>query len=122
MVKPLNYICTLKLLKPCGSISREFDLIKILFKSGCSTTTHDHTQVRITGRNHKTRIDCSSPLILGSGLASSDFQHFVALKDVIRGKSFGNDDKVLEEVKKWLRVKYSDWYMAIEVDGDHVEK
>jgi hypothetical protein len=43
-------------------------------------------------------------------------------KDVIRGKRFGNDDKVHEEVKKLLPVQYSDWYRAIEVDGDHVEK
>lgn len=80
MVKPLTYICTLKLLKPRGSISGKFDLTKMLLKSGLNTKTHDNTQVGITGSNHKTRIDCSSPRILGSGLTSSDFQHFGALK------------------------------------------
>jgi hypothetical protein len=29
---------------------------------------------------------------------------------------------VLEEVKEWLPVQYSDWYRVTEVDGDHVEK
>jgi len=43
-------------------------------------------------------------------------------KNVISGKHFGNDDKVLEELKKCLPVQYSDGYRAIEVDGDHVEK
>jgi len=46
----------------------------------------------------------------------------VPSKDVISGKHFGNDDKFLEELKKWLPVKYSDGFRAIEVDGDHVEK
>jgi transposase len=43
-------------------------------------------------------------------LAPSDFHLFEALKDAIRGKRFGSDDEVIEEVKKWLRVKDSDWY------------
>jgi hypothetical protein len=42
-------------------------------------------------------------------------------KDVIGEKLFGNYDKFLEEVKKWLPVQYSDWYRATEVDGFHVE-
>jgi hypothetical protein len=33
----------------------------------------------------------------------------VLSKDVILGKLFGNNDKVLEEVMKWLPVQYSDW-------------
>jgi hypothetical protein len=34
-------------------------------------------------------------------LAPSDFHLFGALKDAIRGKRFGSDDEVIEEVKKW---------------------
>jgi histone-lysine N-methyltransferase SETMAR len=43
-------------------------------------------------------------------LAPSDFHLFGALKDAIRKKRFGSDDKVTAEVKKWLRVQDSDWY------------
>jgi histone-lysine N-methyltransferase SETMAR len=43
-------------------------------------------------------------------LAPSDFHLFEALKDAIRGKRFGSDDKVTEEEKKWLRVQDSDWH------------
>jgi hypothetical protein len=45
-------------------------------KSSFNMTTHDH-----------------SP-----DLAPSDFHLFGALKDAIRGKRFGSDDKVIEEV------------------------
>jgi histone-lysine N-methyltransferase SETMAR len=36
--------------------------------------------------------------------APSDFHLFGALKDAIRGKSFGSDDKVIERAQKWLQV------------------
>jgi hypothetical protein len=39
----------------------------------------------------------------------------VPSKDVIGGKPFGNDDKVLEEVNKWLPVQYSDWKLTEKV-------
>ncbi|GFG38062.1 hypothetical protein Cfor_10642 [Coptotermes formosanus] len=67
-------------------------------------------------------------------LVPPDVHHFGALKDAICGKSFGNDDKVIEDVKMWLQVQKSNWYntgtddhlswwhKAVEVDGDHVEK
>jgi hypothetical protein len=42
-------------------------------------------------------------------------------KDVIGEKRFGNHDKFLQEVKKWVPVQYSYWYRAAEVDGVHVE-
>jgi len=31
-------------------------------------------------------------------------------KDVVRGKMFGSDDNVIEEVGKWMRVQNSKWY------------
>jgi histone-lysine N-methyltransferase SETMAR len=43
-------------------------------------------------------------------LAPSGFHLFGALKDAIRRKRFGSDDKVIEEEKKWLRVQDSDWH------------
>jgi hypothetical protein len=51
-------------------------------------------------------------------------------KDIIRGKMFGSDDNVTEEVGKWMRVQNSKWYKrgkealisrwckAVGVDGD----
>jgi histone-lysine N-methyltransferase SETMAR len=43
-------------------------------------------------------------------LLASDFNLFGALKNTIRGKRFGNDEDVIDEVKKWLRVQSSNWY------------
>jgi hypothetical protein len=66
--------------------------------------------------------------------APSDFHVFGAHKDAIRGKRFGSDDEVTEEVKKWLRVQYTDWYKTgiqavvsrwrktVEVDGHYGEE
>ncbi|GFG32641.1 hypothetical protein Cfor_04746, partial [Coptotermes formosanus] len=62
------------------------------------------------------------------------FHLSVALKDAIRGKRFGSDEEVIGEVKKWLRVKNSNWYKkgidarvsrwrkALKVYGHYVEK
>jgi hypothetical protein len=66
--------------------------------------------------------------------APSDFRLFETIKDAIRGKMCGSDDKVIEKVKKWLGVQDSDYYKtgihalvsswrkAIEVSGDYVKK
>ena len=43
-------------------------------------------------------------------LTSSDFQLLGALKDALYGKGFGSDDKVIEEVMKWLQVQNSNWH------------
>jgi hypothetical protein len=67
-------------------------------------------------------------------LAPSDFHLFGAPKDAIRGKRFGSDDEVVEEVAanaEFRLVRYktvgihalvSRWRKAVEVDGDYVEK
>jgi hypothetical protein len=73
----------------------------------------------------------SDGLFFPADLAHSDFHLFGALKkDVIRGKMFGSDDNVIEEVGKWLRVQNLKWYKrgtetlvsrcckTVEVDGD----
>jgi hypothetical protein len=56
-------------------------------------------------------------------LPSSGFHLFGALKNAIRGRGFGNDDKVIEEVKEWLLIRCSCFLLAqgFEVDGDYVE-
>lgn len=43
-------------------------------------------------------------------LGRSDFHLFGALKDIIRGKRFGSNDGVTEEVKKRLRIQNSNGY------------
>jgi hypothetical protein len=45
MIKPLNKICTFKLLKVCRRVSGNFGLTKKLLKYSFNTTKHDHTQV-----------------------------------------------------------------------------
>ena len=52
--QPLTQICTFKLLIRCRSISREFDLTKILMNSSFSMTTYHHThKFGNAGTNHK---------------------------------------------------------------------
>jgi len=66
------------------------------------------------------------------GLASSDFYHFGALRVSIRGKRFGSDEEITEEVpastkfklikKKSLDALVSRWCEAAEFDEGYVEK
>ena len=95
MVKPLTYICTLKILKPCGNISKDFDLTKSFFlKSGFNSTLRDHTQFRNAGSNHKT-----DGLFVPEHLPQTS-STLVPPQNVVSRKHFGNDDKALEELKK----------------------
>jgi hypothetical protein len=66
-------------------------------------------------------------------LAPSEFHLFGDHKDAIRGKRFGSEDEVIEEVAAsagFRLVQYkterhalvSRWRKAVEVDGDYVEK
>jgi hypothetical protein len=36
-----------------------------------------------------------------------------SLEDAFRGKRFGSDDEVVEEVKEWLRTQDSDWHAPV---------
>ena len=86
------------------------------------------------GSNHKPHKGCSSPPTIKQELDHSDSHLFGALEGAVRGKRFGSDDEVTEEVNKWLRVQNSNWYKqaidavtsrwreAVEVDGYCVEK
>ena len=67
-------------------------------------------------------------------LAPSDFYLFGPLKDAIRGKRYGNDLEVIDDVRSWLRHRPVEWYRAgiqalisrwrkaIDLNGDYVEK
>ena len=46
----------------------------------------------------------------GAHLSSSDSHPFGALKGAIRGKSFASFDRLIEEVKTWLRLQISSRY------------
>jgi len=59
----------------------------------CLNTQQAITEIRRTVLPH-------SPY--STGLASSDFHLFEALKDALCGKRLGSDDEVIAEVKKWL--------------------
>jgi hypothetical protein len=125
----------IKNLKLCRTFSGEFDLPK-----NNPEILPQHNQVR----SHKSFENQEAIKILGwtvlphkpysADLASSDFDFFGALKGAIRGKRFGSFDRVMEEVKKWLRLQNSGRYRkridalvsslrkAVKVYGDNVQK
>ena len=67
-------------------------------------------------------------------LAPSDYHLFGAMKELLRGKHYENDEKVKTAVKKWLCEQSPEfyeagihalvrrWNSAIERGGDYVEK
>jgi hypothetical protein len=69
-----------------------------------------------------------------SDLDPSDYHIFSPFKDAIHGKKFEDDEEVIYEVKRWLRQRLVEWYregiqaltsrwrMAIDSEGDYVEK
>jgi hypothetical protein len=76
-----------------------------LLKSSFITTTHVHT--RLIRQEAITEFGWTvfphPPYSIDT--APSDFHLFGALRDAIRGKSFGSYDEVVEEVQKGLRVQ-----------------
>jgi hypothetical protein len=124
------YIQNLKL---CRTFSGEFDLPK-----------NDPEIFPQQARPHKSFETQEVIKILGwcvlphtpysANLASSDFHLFGSLKGAIRGKRFASYDRVMEEVKKWLRLQNSSRYKkridalvsplrkAVKVYGDNVQK
>lgn len=90
--------------EPCRSLSGELGLTKMLLKSSSDTTTHGNTQVRKHRKqSHNWETFVSHPLPYIPDFAPSDLHVFVPLR-VVCGKSFGNVDEVIEEVKKWLQL------------------
>jgi hypothetical protein len=95
MVRSLTQICTFKLLKPCKSISGEFDLTKMLLKSSFNVTMHNHTQV-LKCRKQSQNMDAlffSHPPY-SPDLAPSDLSLFGVLKDATLGR-FGSEEEVI---------------------------
>jgi hypothetical protein len=86
MVELLTQICTFKLLKPCRSLSGEYELLKMWLKLPSTrqrTITHKFEN---TGSNHKTQMDCSLHPPYSPDFAPSDFRLSISIKDAIRGK------------------------------------
>jgi len=90
-------------------------------------TTHNHTRLKARKTNTALGWTVLPHTLYSTDLAPSVFHLFGALKDAIRGKRF----VINEVVKKWLRLRKSNWHKnglvarwpsAVEVGGDCAEK
>jgi hypothetical protein len=92
---PYGLRSTLKLLKPCRSVSRKFDLTKMLLTPSFKTATHTSSKKQEAITEVERTIFSHPPH--SQNLARSDLSG--GLKDAMRGQSFGRDDDVTEEVQ-----------------------